>query len=215
MTEREESGGPTVLTSSQQAQALLESVNREILGALLKQPSSASEIALEVERPLKTVLYRLEKLLEVGLVCLIEPRKRGGRAVKVYAACSSTGWSFPFTLTPAATVRELLEGQMMPAMSEMLGHLSARIREEMWLMFTRDEQGRFSLNIGAKNPERSSETRRQITGTITTLRLNPEQARALNQKLRDLVLEVSQFPENDSSHPTYYLGLFFVPKAQD
>jgi len=207
--------GPEIIERPEQAQALLESVNREILGALLKQPSSASEIALEVERPLKTVLYRLEKLLEVGLVGLHTERKRGGRAVKVYAACSSTGWSFPFTLTPAATVQELLEGQMMPAMSEMLGHLSARIREEMWLMFSRDEQGKVSFNIGAKNLELNRETQRQSTGTITTLRLNPEQARALNQKLRDLLLEVGQFPEDDSSLPTYYLGLFFVPKGQD
>jgi len=215
VTEPGERGEPTVLTSSEQAQALLESVNREILGALLKGPSSASEIALEVERPLKTVLYRLEKLLEVGLVCLHTARKRGGRAVKVYAACSSTGWSFPFTLTPAATVQELLEGQIMPAMSEMLGHLSAKIREEMWLMFSRDEQGKISFNIGRKNQLENSDLRRESTGTITTLRLNPEQARALNAKLRDLVLEVGQYPENDLSLPTYYLGLFFVPKAQD
>ncbi|MBC7646908.1 MAG: winged helix-turn-helix transcriptional regulator [Pseudopedobacter sp.] len=203
---------PTLLTSSEQAQMLLEQINRDILGALLNKPSSASELALETERPPKTVLYRLEKLRQVGLIEVVEKRKRGGRAVKIYASCSSGGWEFPFTLTPAATVKELLEGQILPLIGEMVGHLATQIREEMWLSFSLDDKGRVSFNLNSRGGIARNEESPKNTGTIRGLTLTLEQAQEVNRKLRDFALELEDFPE-DSSLPTYYLGLFFVPKT--
>ena len=203
---------PTLLTSSEQAQMLLEQINRAILGVLLKQPSSASELALETERPLKTVLYRLEKLQQVGLIEVLEQRKRGGRAVKIYASCSSGGWEFPFTLTPASTVKELLEGQFLPSMSEMLGHLATQMREEMWLSLSLDNNGRVNFSMDGRGGDKQNEEPRKITGTIRGLTLTLEQAQEVNRKLLDFALEQENFPE-DSSLPIYYMGLFFVPKS--
>jgi len=213
VTELEESGGPTVLTSSEQAEALLERLSQQILGALLKTPSSsASEIALEVQRSLKTVLYWLKKLLEVGLVQVCGERRRGGRAVRLYAPSSSTGWRFPFTLTSAATVLELIEGQMMPFMREVISHMAVHVREEMWVELFCDERGQVQFNLNARSQRENLRLERTITGMMHQLHLTSEQAEGFNLRLREMLRELQEQPE-DASQPTYSVGLFFVPKS--
>jgi len=203
-----------VLTSSEQAEMLLEQINREILGELLKQALSASQIARQTERPLKTVLYRLEKLLEVGLVEVVEQRKRGGRAVKIYGACSSGGWTFPFALTPAATVQELLEGQLSPLMGEMLGHLATQIQQELWLSLDLDDHCKVNFNLGPQDPVRQVEDMGKMSARIFDVRLTLEQAHNFNMRLRDFSSELDNFRE-DSSLPSYSVGLFFVSKSAE
>ncbi len=204
---------PAIVTNPAQVAALLESVNQEILGALLKQPLSASELAKTLERPLKAVLYRLETLLEVHLVRVLEERKRGGRPIKVFTVCSSTGWRFPFALTPAATLSELLERDFLPRLGTIVKSAAERIRDEMWFyLWPHPEFKTVSFEMRLPDQTRFLELMQDTTLGIATLHLSELEAIKLNLELRERYFQLLR-KHTDPSLKPYSLALLFVPEG--
>ena len=211
MTEPSAVPTPVPVIDAAQVSALLERVNQEILGALLKGSSSASELAKVLERPLKAVIYRLETLLEVGLV----ERKRGGRAIRIFASNSSTGWCFPFSLTPASTLLELLERDMVPRLRAMLRASVERIRDEMWFYFwPHPEFKTAAFEMRMPDEARFQQVMRDTTLGIATLYLTEIEAAKLNLELRERYFSLMR-EHTDSSLKAYSVAVFFVPVSGD
>jgi len=215
MTEPPAVPAPVSVTNAAQVSALLERVNQEILGALLKNPSSASELAKVLERPLKAVIYRLETLLEVGLVEVAGERKRGGRAIRIFAPSSSVGWCFPFSLTPAATLLELLERDMVPRLRAMLRASVERIRDEMWFYFwPHPEFKTAAFEMRMPDEARFEQVMRDTTLGIATLYLTETEAIKLNLELRERYFSLMR-EHTDSSLKAYSVAVFFTPVSGD
>ena len=215
MTEPPAAPTPRPVTDAAQVSALLERVNQEILGALLKGSSSASELAETLERPLKVVIYRLDKLLEVGLVQVAGERKRGGRAIRIFAPSSSVGWCFPFSLTPAPTLLELLEGNMVPRLRAMLRASVERIRDEMWFYFwPHPEFKTAAFEMRLPDEARFQQAMRDTTLGIATLYLTETEAIKLNLELRERYFSLMR-EHTDSSLKAYSVAVFFTPVSGD
>lgn len=197
-----------LVTSHAQAEVLLEEPNQEIIGALMEGFSSANEIAKNVKKPLKTVLYRLERLLSVGLVLQEGERKRSGRAVKLYQLASENGWDIPFSLTPANTARELVSGQLRPRLNHFFDVLGDRLAQsDLTIRISKNEQNQITINIS--NPEQ----RGNNVGIFSSLRLNAEQAKEIAQELRELIQKY-QAQEGGDDLDNHMLGIFFAQDAQ-
>jgi hypothetical protein len=197
-----------LVTTQAQAEMLLEEPSQEIIGALMEGFFSASEIAQNIKKPLKTVLYRLERLLAVGLVVQNGERKRSGRAVKLYRLASEHGWDIPFSLTPAHTARELVSGQLGPRMNHFFDVLGDRLAQsDLTIRISKDEQNKIVINIS--NPEQ----RGNSVGSFSSLRLNPEQAKEIARELREL-LQKYQALEETNDLEGYMLGIFFAQDAK-
>ena len=215
MTEPPAAPTPRPVTDAAQVSALLERVNQEILGALFKGSSSASELAKTLERPLKVVIYRLDKLLEVGLVQVAGERKRGGRAIRIFAPSSSVGWCFPFSLTPAPTLLELLEGNMVPRLRAMLRASVERIRDEMWFYFwPHPEFKTAAFEMRLPDEARFQQAMRDTTLGIATLYLTETEAIKLNLELRERYFSLMR-EHTDSSLKAYSVAVFFTPVSGD
>ncbi len=200
---------PRVLvTTHAQAEALLEEPNQEILGAIMEGHFSASEIAKNIKKPLKTVLYRLERLMAVGLLLQGGERKRSGRAVKLYQLSSEQGWDIPFSLTPAHTARELVSGQLRPRMNHFFNvtgdHLA---RSDLTIRISKGEQNKITINIS------SPEQRGNNVGSFSSLRLDSQKAKEIAQELREL-LQKYQALEETGDLESYMLGIFFAQDTQ-
>jgi len=215
MTEPPAVPTPVSVTDAAQVSALLERVNQEILGVLLKNPSSASELAKTLERPLKVVIYRLETLLEVGLVKVAEERKRGGRAIRIFAPSSSSGWRFPFALTPAATLSELIERDMLPRLRGILRTSVERIHDEMWFyLWLHPEFESASFEMRMLDEQRFLEVMRDTTLGIATLYLTETEAEKLNLELRARYFDLMR-EHTDSSLKAYSVVVLFAPVSGD
>jgi DNA-binding transcriptional ArsR family regulator len=195
-----------LVTNHAQAEVLLEEPTQEIIGALMEGFSSASEIAKNVKKPLKTVLYRLERLLAVGLVLQNGERKRSGRAVKLYQLASEDGWDIPFSLTPAHTARELVSGQLNPRINHFFDVMGDRLAQsDLTIRISKDPQNKITVNIS--NPEQ----RGNSVGSFSSLQLSTEQAKEIARELRELIQKY-QALEHNKDLDAYMLGIFF---AQD
>jgi hypothetical protein len=215
MTEPPTVSTPALVTDAAQVSALLERINQEILGALLEQFMSTSELAKMLERPLKAVIYRLETLLEVGLIRVAEERKRGGRAIRIFAPCSSVGWCFPFSLTSAATLFEQLERDMLPRLQAILRASVERVRDEMWFYFwLHPEFKTVAFEMRMPDEARFQQMMRDTTLGITTLYLTETEAVKLNLELRERYFSLMR-EHTDSSLKAYSVAIFFTPMSGD
>ncbi|SEI59023.1 hypothetical protein SAMN04488058_10165 [Deinococcus reticulitermitis] len=133
----------------QQARLLLDFSYFKVLGRVMREPSSAGEVAQSAGLTVKQAHHRLTRLLAVGLVEVCGERARAGRAVKLYRAVADE-YRVPFALTPAATLGEtlqILQGPFLAEQHAALAHALTRASSGE-VKLSLNAQGRFQASLG-------------------------------------------------------------------
>ncbi|MFC4453722.1 helix-turn-helix domain-containing protein [Deinococcus sonorensis] len=190
-------------TTPEQAHLLLRADLHPLLLRLMTAPQSASELALALGCTVQDAHYRLRALERAGIAQVVETRARAGRPIKRYRMRSD--WFVPFELTSAETLLEFLEQQNQPRMNTFLrhlfGHLQAK-RETLGFRLRREGE-ETSLVISTASGRDPLEDRPHLM-QWTELRLTPDRAFQLMERLGELFEEYAQ----DDEETTFTLGLF-------
>lgn len=128
-----------LIREHEEAAALLEPTRLKLLGALA-EPDSASGLARRLGLPRQRVNYHLRELEKVGLVRLVEERKKGNCTERVVAAVARSYLISPEVLGPLGADPDRVEDRFSSAY---LVALAARaIRELAVLRERADRAGR-------------------------------------------------------------------------
>ena len=177
------------------------------LGCAGSAGAGAAALAILAQQPLSTVHARLEKLLLAGVVEVAEVRSRAGRPVRVYAL--PPAWRIPFEVTPAATLRELLEGGFRRHLTAQLDALAGR-------MLDLSAGWHIELNANASGLTHlvtpGQEIRGEpLSGRGFTLRLRRERAHEFLKRLNDLLHEYQEIQDEEPA-PEWRGTILFTPQ---
>lgn len=175
---------------AEQLELLFDLRNVKVLRAL-RRADTASAVAQVLELPQNLVHYRINKLLEVGLLRVKEETGKG----RVFETVHET-----FTVPPS------LVDELKDAVPEMLTTLLNRVYREFFNEFekmslalsTFDEEGDtvtvdLERNIGVEGERRQEDERFHFVPrtAATTVKLSKTSYEALNKKLGDAISEAS------------------------
>lgn len=206
------------------ARLLLDEDAREVLGVFLGRSRSAQEAASELGRDLDGVLYRIKRLLQAGVLMVVEERQRGGRPVKVYRSAFDS-WFVPFEALPYVDVEETLS-TLHVAQARRVARAAARhLVRTPWAGFLveRREDGRVWM-MGASSGadgggERPTSAGAEAGGgamdATVELRLTADDARALNQELQALIDRYMAKSGDREAIPNRLLTVASVPIEED
>lgn len=96
-----------IITSEKAARVLTDSGAVRRLEPFMKRDTTLSEAAQELNLKLPSLLYHVDKFIELGLLEVVREIARKGRAVKVYRSTAHT-FFVPYHLTPSETLAQLL-----------------------------------------------------------------------------------------------------------
>lgn len=99
------------VTSTEQAELLSDPVAVRFLEPFLGRERSASHAAAELGVAIDTLLYRVGRFLDAGLLEIIRERPRAGRPIKIYRTIAD-GFYVPFDLTGFAEHEEQMREQL-------------------------------------------------------------------------------------------------------
>ena len=119
-----------IITDPKVAAVLMDESDRSFLGRFFHQPRTVSDVAREVGQERVKVLYRVRKLLKLGILQVARLEPRVGRPIKHYQT-SAQRYVVPYAVSPmagAAEFVEQLEGTLRDTfyesfLSEVEGHL--------------------------------------------------------------------------------------------
>jgi hypothetical protein len=177
------------------AKLLVDDEAREVLGAFLGRSRSAQEAASDLGRDLDSVLYRVKRLLQAGLLVVVEERSRGGRAIKIYRSPFER-WFVPFEALPYADVEETLMALHVVQAQRVARAAARHLVRTPWAGFLveRGSDGRVWMvgasRAGADVPAEvpfGEGVAGVATDATVELHLTPEEALALNRELHELV----------------------------
>ena len=206
------------------ARLLLDEDARDVLGVFLGRSRSAQEAASELGRDLDGVLYRIKRLLQAGLLMVVEERLRSGRPVKVYRSTFDS-WFVPFEALPYVDVEDTLSA-LHVAQGRRVARAAARhLVRTPWAGFfvERREDGRVWM-VGASagahgGGERAAPAGDEPSGgamdATVELRLTAEDARELNQDLQALVDRYMAKSSDREKTPNRLLTVASVPIDED
>jgi DNA-binding transcriptional ArsR family regulator len=198
-----------VVTDPAQAQALLDTLNQDMLAELLEGEQPASVLAARLDVAMNTLHYRLRKLERLGLVRVARVQTRAGRAVRWYAPTARL-WDIPFDLTPAATVREFVAQTTSVWLERTLGNIAARIQEGLSVSFGKWDVQRARLEYNLAPADEASLGDAVLLAQ--TLRLAPTRAAALRTGLETLITPFLR--EHDPDGVEYTISVLFQPSAR-
>ncbi|PTA67851.1 ArsR/SmtB family transcription factor [Deinococcus arcticus] len=197
----------------EQARLLLAEDTLAVLGPLIPEALSASEVARRCGRPLNTTHHHLTRLLGAGLVAIAGERPRGGRPIKLYRAVART-FRVPFALTPHATVEELLSRVSTTFVQEVTCELARLFAADSGteLMMATDALGQLGMSVAPKALKAAPP--HGAVGNMGRRTLSPQSQRELETRLRDLLAWVDERAAADGQAPDAQpclLGLLFTP----
>ncbi|WP_221088095.1 ArsR/SmtB family transcription factor [Deinococcus aquaedulcis] len=197
----------------EQARLLLAEDALDVLGPLVPQALSASEVARRCGRPLKTTHHHLTRLLGAGLVTVAGERPRDGRPIKLYRAVART-FRVPFALTPHATVEELLARVGTVFVQEVTHELARLFAGDSGteLIMATDALGQLGMSVAPQTL--SGAPPHGAVGNMGRRTLTPQSQRELETRLRDLLAWVDGQATADQAAPgaqPCLLGLLFTP----
>lgn len=97
--------------TEEQAALLSDPVAVRFLEPFLGRECSASEVAEELDVAIDTLLYRINKFLDAGLLEIVRMQPRAGRPIKIYSTVAA-GFYVPFELTAFAEHAEQMRTQL-------------------------------------------------------------------------------------------------------
>lgn len=197
--------------SAEQARLLLDSRLHPLLNELARLGvSSAGQLARVLGRPLSSVHAQLERLLAAGVVLAAGQQARAGRPLRLYRL--PLPWSVPFEVTPAATLRELLDSSFETRLREQFDQLAGVMgrAEGQWEVLLEWQNGQLGNSI---RPQRRSEVAplTLVVGAGADLRLSPERVHDLKLRLTALLEEFQASP--DEAGERWSLTVLLTPQA--
>ena len=198
------------------ARYVVEPRARQFLEPFIGRERTASDVAAELGVATNAVLYRVQRMMALGLVTVTRTEPRRGRGVKYYRAVSDAFFA-PFQVTSAASLEELFRTALQNTQDAILGSV-ARAWAAMespsvvWGVYARGSaEGLETLAVLPELPQGQSKRFYEwLTGpegpavwdNTYPLRLTPEDAKALQRDLRDLQ---KRYAPRQVSSGKYYL----------
>lgn len=178
-----------------------------------------AEAARELGVRIDTLLYRVGRFLDAGLLRMVREERRAGRAVRVYRS-SADAYFVPFAVTPYVDLKERLQHEMRPLLDragERLARLLTRHGTEGRRIYRgRDGQvWRDAASAPGRRPDPDDPDMPPAEWMSGTYRLREEDARDVLRRLRALwrELEERQLPAGEGER---FLTMFLlVPDARD
>ena len=96
-----------MVTDGEAARILTDTAQLRLLEPFFKRETTLSDAAAELSVRLNTLLYRVNKFIELGLLTVVREEPRRGKAVKVYRA-SAEDFFVPFDVMASSSLEELL-----------------------------------------------------------------------------------------------------------
>jgi hypothetical protein len=118
---------PFVVSDPGQAQFLTDPSKKAFFVPFLAQERRVSEAADELGCALPTMLYRVRRMLEYGLLDVVREEPRAGRPVKVYRS-RHDAYFVPFTATPYDTLEQRLTVQGDPIWAGLINAYADALR---------------------------------------------------------------------------------------
>lgn len=187
------------ITDQKAAELLTDWQQRRFLEAFVPGPTSLGKAAVALDVKLNALHYRVERLIDLGLLEVKCVMKHKGRAVKLYGPTADE-FFVPFAATPHATVEEMV--RRLSAMGEFLTHAVATLtaQAETWgvLVSANPAQDGPNLKVklapldaqGAPAPRPRETLLAPTTPRVWSgemrLKLDLESAKALQQELAQL-----------------------------
>ena len=98
-----------VVTNAEAARLLTDTSQLRLLEPFFKREATLSEVAAETGVKLNTLLYRVNRFVELGLLTVVREEPRRGKPVKVYRA-SAEDFFVPFEVMASSSLEQLLLG---------------------------------------------------------------------------------------------------------
>ncbi|CAN5839698.1 helix-turn-helix domain-containing protein [soil metagenome] len=98
-----------MIANAEAARLLTDTTQLRLLEPLFKLEAVLSEVAAELGVKLNTLLYRVNKFVELGLLAVVREEPRRGKAVKVYRATAEE-FFVPFDVMGSLSLEQLLLG---------------------------------------------------------------------------------------------------------
>ncbi len=205
------------ITCPNVARALTENRSTTFLKPFFKGDVSLSHAAQALSLKLPTLLYHVNRFLNLGLLEVAEVKPRGGRSIKLYRT-TAKAFFVPFEVTPSETLERLL-GELTEGETKRFHREVARTLQNIsptWglhvtliegdgvsFSLTPDEEGNskpfMDVLFGPDAPA--------IISTEGNLRLDFETAKAFQKELLELSQRYSQKQKPNGQSYAYRLGL--------
>jgi predicted transcriptional regulator len=188
---------------------------RRFLAPFIGRPRTVSEVAAELDVAVNAVLYRVKRMMDLGLITVARTEPRRGRSIRYYRAASDTFFA-PFDVTTAISFEELFRTTLQShhdslLRSVMLAWAAMKPQVTWGVLVSGDEKG---IGTIAVLPELRQE---QLTvffewlvdpegpalwDNTHPLRLALQDPKALQRELRDLQ---KRYAERQTSTGKVYL----------
>lgn len=116
------------MRTPEQARLLSDDAATRFLEPFLGRERSASQAARELGVPLDTLLYRVKRFLDAGLLEVVREEPRAGRPIKIYRTVAD-GFYVPFGLTSFAEHEEQMREQLRSGEDAIVRAASRMLRE--------------------------------------------------------------------------------------
>jgi biotin operon repressor len=125
------------LNDLKQAAELLDPNTLRFLGPFIGKTCSADQVARELGISLNTLLYQINRLIDLGFLEIIEQKPRRGRAIKRYRASADT-YFIPFEATSFAIPEDMLLREYEPLYRHFLASFLEAAMQMVHLKTARD-----------------------------------------------------------------------------
>ncbi|WP_189005420.1 hypothetical protein [Deinococcus roseus] len=196
---------------------LTEAASVRYFEPFLGQECTLKDAASQLKISMSGLFYWLQRMLDLQILEVSRIQERRGRAIKHYRSVAD-GFFIPFHLTRAGTHEDMLRDREKPQ-QDLLIRSMARVREKQpqkWgILLSREEPGLIrSMFASADGPAKAgAQSPASMSGWITA-HLSPAQASMLQQRMQDLLQEVTLMGEaGEGEHYVLHVGM--APTGQD
>lgn len=203
---------PQIIDNPQTVQLLLNSDLKDCLAQLMANPASVAALAKKLGRTIGVTHYRVQQLLEHGLIEVVSEQKRAGRTVKFYES-SAKAFFIPFAATNFETLLTFWLAILEPKHQFFIRHLIGRAEDKdqkdwgLMIQYT-SEQGLHFSNAGTK---KNNPVQPVAWFTEEDFLLSHTEAKDFQQELKSLIAKY----KNATGSARYVLqtGLVWVNEA--
>jgi REP element-mobilizing transposase RayT len=206
---QENSSRPRVITDPQQALFLTDAHLRQFITPFLGQSASVSQAANALRIKTNAMLYRVQQMLDLGLLEAAHLEKRPGRAIQHYKSVADS-FFVPFTATPFENFETQIQHNEHLLHQEFARAYAANRwkSDNFGTLLSRIEPDHVNIALTQLEPEQ------QPQGFLpysiwSTLSLKPEVAIELRQRVHDLLREYRNQPGDDDGD-SYLLHFGFT-----
>ena len=204
-----------VVNNQELSNILIDTKELTYLDPFFKGDVILSDVAEKYDIKLNTLLYKVNKWIELGLVEVVREETRNGRAIKIYQATAKT-FIIPFSTTDKVGLTELLVDMNARAqqifyegMAESLNifpniHIYVQLNSQNYLERT---LGSDDLNEFKLDDLMQPEVPACFSAQGGSLFLNHETAKEFQKELIELLLKYNKLNNSGAQRYDYHIGL--------